>query len=33
VVQIASRRPDLGAAFTSWLSDYVKNGLGGESKD
>jgi UTP--glucose-1-phosphate uridylyltransferase len=28
VVQIAAKREDLGPAFTSWLTDYVKNQLG-----
>jgi UTP--glucose-1-phosphate uridylyltransferase len=28
VVQIAAKREDLGPAFTSWLTDYVKNELG-----
>ena len=25
VVQIAAKRADLGPAFSSWLTDYVKN--------
>lgn len=29
VVQLASKRPDLGPAFTDWLINYVKNDLGG----
>ncbi len=33
VVQIAARRPDLGPAFTSWLTDYVNKDLNGESRD
>jgi UTP--glucose-1-phosphate uridylyltransferase len=33
VVQIAAQRSDLGPAFTSWLADYVKNDLAGESRD
>jgi UTP--glucose-1-phosphate uridylyltransferase len=33
VVQIAAHRSDLGPAFTSWLADYVKNDLAGESRD
>jgi UTP--glucose-1-phosphate uridylyltransferase len=27
VVQVAARRPDLGPAFRTWLTDYVKNEL------
>jgi UTP--glucose-1-phosphate uridylyltransferase len=33
VVQIAARRSDLGPAFVSWLADYVKNHLSGDSRD
>jgi UTP--glucose-1-phosphate uridylyltransferase len=33
VVQIAAKREDLGPAFTSWLTDYVKNGLGSPTPD
>ena len=29
VVQLATKRPDLGPAFTDWLINYVKNDLGG----
>jgi len=28
VVQIATKRPDLGPAFTTWLTDFVTNDLG-----
>ncbi len=31
VVQIAAKRSDLGPAFTSWLTDYVKNELADQS--